>query len=456
MSLIALAGARVTDVRQYLKEVSADKSIKYTSEKGAKHHLYYPVVATQIAHEDGSVTTEYKPMIMTTKVHDWNDGNGGYNSCICLDGLIREDKTTGRLLNDGTCPICNRVKDAWDIYHMREEELENTCQLPAGKPREDFIKKTLEGYRDDLKAKACKDFAYVLLAQFETEKGNPVIDEDTKLPKYALRVAKYSASRLTKIEQQLSNSGAELGGSEIIIEYKNVDDVRQQVGESTIALVMDNQKFVNMYPGLLEAINKEAETFNFNTIDKAFKEWQGMTTEEATIKMKAQFKRWDEYQEALKVNPNAVYLEYSQAATNVGFNNMAAPQVGAVGQIGQMGGQMPPVGVPMGGQVPQMGVPQMGVPQMAPQMGVPQMPQNPVPQADVQTPQMGVPQMAPQAAPMNPMGGFPQGTPVGQVGQPEQMGVPQMQSAPVADSAVAGMGSIPDPNAAFSATNMTI
>lgn len=430
MSLIALAGSRVTDVKQYLKEASADRSIKYSSEKGAKHHLYIPLVQTQVVGEDGTPKTEWSIAAISQKIHDWSDGNGNYNSTVCLDGLIRKDPNTGALLNDGTCPICQRVQDAWEIYNMRKDELEANCQLPAGKAREDFIKKTLEGYRDDLKAKEARDYVYLLIAVFETNNGQAVIDEETSLPKYALKVMKLSATRLDKINKQLNNSGIELGGSEIIIEYKNTEDIKQQVGESTISLVMESQMFTKVYPALVEKITAEASEFDFDTIDKAFKEWKGMTTEEANIKMKNQFKRWDEYKEALQTNPNAMYLEYSQAATNVAFNNMAAPQVGV---------PVPQIGAPMDGMV--------GMPNM---------------QGQTQ-----VPPVAPQPAPMNPMGGFPQGTPVGQVGQ--QMGVPtpapqpapqpapvQMPTPAPVDSAVPGMGSIPDPNTAFSATNMTI
>ena len=96
-----------------------------------------------------------------------------------------------------------------------------------------------------------------------------------------------------------------------------------------------------------------------------------------------------------------------------------------------------------------------------------------------QMPPQGAPAMAPapQVLPngVDPMGVagmgagvFPQGVPVGQVNNPTQAPVaPQANmapqgtpvGAPVAapmDSAVAGMGAIPDPNVAFSASQMNI
>lgn len=428
MSMIALAGSRVTDVKQYLKEVSSDRSIKYSAEKGAKHHLFIPTKPEHVTLEDGSVVTVETINAISQRIHDWTDSNGNYNTTICLDGIVRNEN--GVLLNDGTCPICQRVSDAWEIYNKRKEELEASCTLPAGKAREDFIKKTLEGYRDDMKAKDARDYVYLLVAVFETKDGQPVIDEETKLPRYAMKVMKLSSSRLDKINKQLNNSGCEFGGSEIIIEYKNTEDIKQQVGESTVSLVMESQMFTRVYPQLFENIKKEAMEFEFDSIDKAFKEWKGMSVEEAKIKMNSQFKRWDEYKEALKTNPGAMYLEYSQASANVPLSDTPAPQVmPANNLIGSMG-QMPPQGAPVMAPTPQVlpnGVDPMGVAGMG-------------------------------------AGVFPQGVPVGQVNNPTQAPVaPQAntapQGAPVAapmDSAVAGMGAIPDPNVAFSASQMHI
>lgn len=413
MSLIGIAGNRVTDVKQYLKEASADNSIKYRAEKGAKHLIYVPTVSVDVMDEaTGTKVTKQQIVAVSQKVHDWNDNEGKYRTTICLDGIIRKGEN-GEIINDGTCPICERVSDAWDIYNSRKEKLEAETNIPDPKAREEYIKKILESYRDAMKAKEARDYIYLLIAFFETKGTNMevVYDEDTKLPKYSLKVMKIAATRLEKINKSIQNSGVSIEGAELIFEYKDTDDIRQQVGESTVSIVMESNRLTNN-EALLNAINTDVAKFDFETIDTAFREWKGMSTEEATIKMRAQFRRWDEYKEALKTNPNAMYLEYVQAMGS------AQPQVG------NMGAQ-----AFNGVSVPQVGIPQAGV-QMPSMMG--------------QTPNMmgqanNVMGQVPQAGVMQANSAFPQGVPVVDGRQEE--------------ATQAGNNSVsvqfPDPNVAF-------
>lgn len=419
MSLISIAGNKVTDVKQYLKEASADNSIKYRAEKGAKHLIYIPTVTADVVDADGNVTKQQQIVAVSQKVHDWTDTEGKYRTTICLDGIVRTGDN-GEVINDGTCPICERVSDAWEIYNNRKEKLEKETNIADPKMREEYIKKILEGYRDAMKAKEARNYVYLLIAFIETTGTNMevVIDEDTKLPKYALKVMKIASTRLEKINKQLQNSGVPIEGAELIFEYKDTDDIRQQVGESTVSIVMDNRKITNNV-ALLNAINEDVAKFDFETIDSAFREWKGMSTEEATIKMKAQFKRWDEYKKALETNPNALYLEYVQAmgSTQPALGNMSVPQFSNPNGMMQAGGvQMPNGGVGLQAQIPQNGTMQNMAQQQQQQQAV------------------GV-------------SAFPQGVPVADA---QQAGV-QQASAPQVGGVQMG-SQIPDPNTAFAGT----
>lgn len=409
MSIIKAAGNKILDVNQYLKEASADRSIKYGAEKGAKHHIFIIPEYTQVIDEATGATVQMANIrAISQKIHDWNDTQGNYNSTVCLEGLIAKDEN-GEIINDGECPICKRVSAAWDIYNMRKDAAEAQCTLPAGKAREDYLKKIYEGFRNELKAKEAKPYAYVLIAVFPMDKeGAPVLDDKTKLPTYTLKVMKLSVSRLTAIQKQLTNSGAVFAGSELVIEYSNSDSIMNQVGESTISLVLDKDMYTRNYEGLFAAIYGEAEEFDFETIDKAFKEWQGMSTAVAQLKMDKQFLNWDAYQKELETNPNAVYLEYNQATANPNLGNAGAPQMYNQQQMGMNQTGMLPQ---MGQQMPMMGQMQNQMPNQMPMMGQ----------------QQGQVQQ-------------------GQVQQVQQM--PLNQGA-VGQGQVTGTIEMPDPNAAF-------
>ena len=462
MSIIKTAGQKVLDVAQYLKEASADKTIKYGAEKGAKHHIYVIPEFMQVVGENGAPVLDENGNVMqqktlraiSQKIHDWNDTQGNYNSTVCLDGLIQYDEN-GVMINDGECPICKRVGEAWEIYNIRKEAAEAECTLPAGKAREDYLKKIYEGFRNELKAKEARSYVYVLIAVFQTDKDMaPVIDADTKLPTYALKVIKLSVNRLGDMQKQLKNSGAEFVGSELIIEYSNSENIMNQVGESTTSLVMDKDMFIMNYPGLFDNIYRDANEFDFETIDSAFKEWKGMSTAVAQAKMDKQFKNWDAYKAALDSNPQALYLEYSQTTANPNLGNIGAPN------MGMMQGQMNQGQMQMQGQMPMQG--QMNQGQMQGQMNQGQM-QGQLPmqgQMNQGQPMQGQPmQGQPQQMQGQPMQGQPQpmqGQPMqGQPMQGQPMQGQPMQGQPMQGQPQQQMN-IPDPNTAFGGVGIRI
>lgn len=307
-SFLSTASKKVTDVRGFLRESASGNSIKYVAEKGAKHLIYIPYQQVEIEDENGNKVVDNQVIAISGNIHEWQTPDGKWKSTICLDGVVRESEDGKTMLNDGSCPICDRVSDGWDIYRYRKEAEEATCKLTG-----EDLKKHMESigstYRDERKAKEARPCMYMLVVKFRADNGNVVMGQDN-LPEYDLKVMKVSNSRIEKIQQQVANAGSELPGSEVMFEYPNTDDRRLQVSQSTTALVFPSNRLTAKYNGLLEKITQDVSKFTWEGIEKSFPEWKGMTTAEAKAQVDVLFEKWDEYKQQLEVNPNAKYMEY--------------------------------------------------------------------------------------------------------------------------------------------------
>jgi hypothetical protein len=308
-SFLKTASKQVADVRNFLRESAGGNSIKYSAEKGAKHLVYIPYTTEEVIDEATNTSVMAKQICaISGKVHEWQTADGKFKATICLDGVIRRDDA-GNLINSGTCPLCERISDAWDIYNYRKEQEELTCVL-TGDNRKNYLEKTLGTFRDERKAKEAKNYMYILIAKFKYgENGREVIGTDG-LPEYEIKVMKLSSSRVEKIQQQIMNSGAELADSELIFEYPNTEDRRLQVSGSTTTPVFPQNKLTAKYPGVLDKINQDIAKFDWEGIEKAFPEWSGMADETAKSTMDSAFEKWDQYVVDRKINPQAKYLEY--------------------------------------------------------------------------------------------------------------------------------------------------
>ncbi len=311
MSFLAAAGKKTTDIRTFLKEVGGGSTIKYKPEKGVKHYVHIPYLNVPVQDEEGNEVIQKQVVAISGNVHEWHTPDGKYRAMVCLKDVVRKAED-GTLLNDGSCPLCERISDAWDIYRYRLEMEEKTC----GKTGED-LKKHIDGikkvFADERKMKEAKPYIYMLVVLYKTDSKDQPIMGANNLPEYELKIMKLSASRVEKLQQQVENSGDELAGSEMIFEYPNEDDPRLVVSQSTTAPVFPNARFITKYPGLAQAIANDVAKFTWEGIEKAFLEWSGMTTAEAKKVVDELFGKWDKYKRELAVNPNARYLEYEGA-----------------------------------------------------------------------------------------------------------------------------------------------
>lgn len=378
MGVFSQAKKSVADVRAFLKNAASASSLKYVAESGKKHYILVPYQETTLTDENGNVVMENgQPVIKkdlfaySAKVHEWTSENK-FKSCICLKGLVRSDEN-GNIVNNGECPFCDRVGSSWDIYNYRKELEDSTCQL-TGEAREKHMETVLQSYRNDMKCRAAKDYIYMLVAQFKYDNNRLVMGSDG-FPEYELKIMRMSASRIAKIEEQLSNSNIEFAGSEILFAYPANDDKRLVVSQSTVAPVFKGTVMEN-YPALKEKIFAECDKFDWeNSIEKAFPEWEGMSSASAKTTVESMFVQWDAYQKALKdpaTAGTAKYLEYVVAtptslpsldgAMPVPEIPMAQPQVAGAVPMPNVPNMAPPVmGAPVVG-APVVGAPVVGAP----------------------------------------------------------------------------------------------
>ena len=183
------------------------------AEKGVKHLIYIPFQEVEEVDENGNKTTHKEPVAISGAVHEWQSPDGKFKATVCMKDFIRKSDDGTTTLNDGTCPFCDRVADAWDIYNYRKEMEEAKCQL-TGEDRKKHLEKVQSTYADERKAKSARTYMYLLIVKFRLDPaGNAVMGTDG-VPEYDLKVMKMSSSRVEKIQQQLTNSGSELPDSE--------------------------------------------------------------------------------------------------------------------------------------------------------------------------------------------------------------------------------------------------
>ena len=332
-SFLSSASKRVTDVRSFLRDAAGGSSIKYAAEKGARHMVYIPYVTATETDENGNTRTVKQLVAISGNIHEWQTPDGKYKATICLKDVTR-NADDGTVLNDGSCPFCDRVPDAWDIYRYRKEREEAQCKL-TGEDRKKHLEKSNATFADERKAKDARSYMYILIVKFRQQSDNSIILGQDNLPEYDLKVMKLSQSRVDKIQQQVINSGADLPGAELMFEYPATDDRRLQISQSTTALVFPNNMMTAKYPALLDKINEDVKKFQWEGIEKSFPEWAGMTTMEAKKITDNLFEQWDKYCQELKINAGAQYMEYvtSTPVTNPQLGGNVVPGVPGVPNV---------------------------------------------------------------------------------------------------------------------------
>lgn len=308
MSFVTLASKRTVDVREFLREASNTGGIRYRAEKNSRHHIFIPFNRVEITDEEGNVKVKNEIIALSGDIHDWEDMDGKYKTTVCLKDIIRKDDN-GEILNDGSCPFCERISDAWDIYRYRYE-MEEELTSKTGPALEEHMKAMKATFSSERKAKDPNKYLYLLVVQFRMKDSNEPHLGGDGLPEYDLKVMKLSAGRMEKIQQQIDNAGSNLAGGEIIFGYPNVDDPRLVVTQSTTTIPFPDNMVTKRYKGVVEKINADVSKFSWEGIEKSFNEWEGMTVLEAERHVNQLFQKWDEYKLELETNPNAKYLEY--------------------------------------------------------------------------------------------------------------------------------------------------
>lgn len=345
-NFVTAAARPVRNVKQFLRD-SADNNIKYTPERNARHQLYIPYMVAM--GEDGK---EVKDLVARSiGVHDIIPAPGKFEATICLDGLVMEDDSkldadgNPVLLTDGTCPFCERVASAWSIRNYLKKKEEERCGK-TGDELTEYMKSVDQRLRQERKVKEKKMYIYLLVVKFKlaSDGKTPVLGTDG-LPDYELKVAKWSASRVQKIQEVFDNSEIEFEGGEIVFKYPDVDSAMQLASQNTASPLFGPAKFTEKYPGLKAKIDADVSKWTWDDLAKSFREWNGYTVKDAKKKCDELFRAWDKYEADLNT-PNAhEYLEDSCVGPEVTNPAIGTAQVNAPTAIGV---EIPAVGAGIG------------------------------------------------------------------------------------------------------------
>jgi hypothetical protein len=325
-SFLDAAKRPMVDVTSFLK-ANAGGSLKYSAVANEVHKLYFPY--NEVQTENGIVRG---PVALQAMVHDIHVTPEKFESCVCLSGVTRVG-ADGEVINDGTCPFCDRYGDAWNIKDYREKlALEGTTK--TGKDLDDYKRALSSQYGSEIKVSKAKPKAYVLVAKFNCDaQGNPQIENG--LPTYELKVMSLTTRRLEDFNTMFIQSGMNLAGGELSIKYPNIKDPRQLVGQSVSLPAFGAASITQAYPNVVAKIQADVANFNWEGLETSFPEWKGMSTQQATIKCNSMFHAWDSYVQEKAVNPSARYLEYDNAsATNpaLSITQQAQPEVAQTAQ----------------------------------------------------------------------------------------------------------------------------
>jgi len=402
-------GVRRSDLKEYIKDSAKQSSFKYKAEKNATHVIYFPYVTKQDA-ATGAVVKELKAM--SAMVHSWTTADNKFKSTLCTKNhaLTGDD---GEIITDGTCPFCDRVADAWEIYNKRYETEKVSCGLTG-----DALEKHMNAFKQQIgnerKVNTPTPYLYVYAIQFNTDtQGNPVLDADG-MPTYEQKIIRLSSTKVEAINKQLENNGFEMPGSEIKFSYTDTDNPMLLAKNCTYTVVIPTlgKMITERYPNVVAKINADLAKFEWDGIEKAYPEWEVMPTKTAKVTVDQMFVLWDKYKADLLTNPDAQYCEYTTASNAKAVTNpaLAGANIGAMPQMGAL--------------------PQMG---MMPQDAQAQAPvQNPAPVQAQAMPQMGMPILDANGAPTQAQA-MPQMGAVPQMGAMPQMGMPILDGNGVAD-----------------------
>ena len=334
--------AVVTSLAGFIQRGSAGSTLKYQAEKNTRHRVLFPETIVTETDENGNTSETVSIIAKAFKVHEWTGPDGKFKTALCLKQFGSE------------CPVCDRTADGWEIRAFRKEREEANCTL-TGDARTKHFEEFGKVLHQERKAKEPKDYLYVLCCQYKLNPdGTPVLGKDS-LPEFDIKVMRISFSRAKTIEEQFSNNGMNMAGSEMIFAYGNYDDKAQLVGQCTPSPIFANVSFYEQYAGLKEKVAAAVNEFSWNDIDKAFSELGDVNEENLKQQMDRCFAQWDAFKKERETNPNARYGEYSDGQQT---------QMPSLGNMGAFGGGVPmPQVAPQAGQFtqqPQPAQPQLG------------------------------------------------------------------------------------------------
>lgn len=232
---------------------------KFKAEIDKVHRFIFPVDETGM------------PFLYMNRVHTVNLGavkgraacTKGFSDFLNeAEGILRQDPTTGRPLNDGSCPYCELMA----LYNRVVEEKKD--EFVAKNP--DATDKQIKEFKAELyksaPVKRAEDLRVFLVARILTDKTGMELTKVDNKPQFEVGFLTVSPTQYdNKFKPALVQLGGKLDFTDILFNYPPADSVMAAAKDLTI---MPAIKQINTdYPTLRDDILKAIQELNPDTVE---------------------------------------------------------------------------------------------------------------------------------------------------------------------------------------------
>lgn len=312
--MLDLVGKRVQNVGTFIEAEATGNKGKYTSEGGKVHRI-------QILKDK-----EGKALVYEVPQHSWGESRDEYGTAICVKNIVSE-----KLGLDGTCPVCDRVKDVNEFMGHIRDLLDRNCKL-TGQEREDYLKKQSGEIYNKFKVGQAKSRVYVAVAQYNTDdKGQKLVDSENP---YTIKIASWTVKTLAKFKDscELSFMTDDIGGVEFFVKYPDTKDAMQLVLNMTVSAVPETAK-LSTKPEVVKKLEADLADYDFmKAMEVSRPELEIKNVATLKREMKSKLKVLDNYKAELASNPDAELFDYlpKNVQTLVGGRGAAPTQKAAL------------------------------------------------------------------------------------------------------------------------------
>jgi len=233
-----------------------------------------------------------EPLLGAEATHVLNlDANNKGRKVRCLDGYVQVDskgnyivdRSTGKPINDGTCPYCEfrsmykKLKDVeYDKYIAEHSELDD----------EEKKKVSQRIYGDAPVQKVSLLRLFCVAKIITDDKAGLTIKLKNGLPVYEIGVVTMTVNQFIKFKAAIAQEDSP-AWTELYFNYPDSDSVQSAARELAITPVRETKRTLYMYPELKARLEEEASKVDMDSIVERYSVFRPETIQTVERKLAA-------------------------------------------------------------------------------------------------------------------------------------------------------------------------